>query len=129
MGHFFVDCEITHIRNPKKTLKVPHLLVDTGSEYTWIAAESLQQLGVKVQKKDAPFLMANGQTITRPIGYVILRAEGFETVDEAVFGEPGDLQLLGARTMEGFGALVDPRKKRLVASGPHPAASSTSSIG
>ena len=122
MGHYFVDAEITNIRNEKKAAKVAHLLVDTGSEYTWIAAETLKQISVKVQKKDAPFLMANGQTITRPIGYVILRAEGFETVDEVVFGEPGDLQLLGARTMEGFGAMVDPRKKRLVASRPHPAA-------
>ena len=54
MGHFFVDCEITHIRNPKKTLKVPHLLVDTGSEYTWIAEETLKQIGISVQKKRRP---------------------------------------------------------------------------
>jgi hypothetical protein len=66
--------------------------------------------------------MANGQTITRAMGYAILRTEGFETIDEVVFGQPGDLALLGARTLEGFGALVDPRKKRLVAAGPYPAA-------
>jgi predicted aspartyl protease len=122
VGHFFVDCDVTHIRSPKKTLKVSHVLVDTGSEYTWIAGESLRSIGITVRKKDVPFLMANGGTITRPIGYAILRAEGFETVDEVVFGEPGDLQLLGSRTLEGFGAMVDARKKRLVASGPIPAA-------
>jgi predicted aspartyl protease len=122
MGHFFVDCEVTHIRNPKKTAAVPHLLVDTGSEFTWISEEVLRRIGVRVQKKDIPFLMANGQTITRPIGYAILRAEGFETVDEVVFAAPGYLQLLGSRTLEGFGAMVDARKKRLVASGPIPAA-------
>ena len=122
MGHFYVDGEITNIRNPKRTAKVANLLVDTGSEYTWIAAETLKGLGVKVEKKDAPFLMANGQTITRPIGFAILQVQDFRTVDEVVFAEPGDLQLLGARTMEGFGALVDPRKKRLVAAGPYPAA-------
>jgi hypothetical protein len=43
-------------------------------------------------------------------------------VDEVVFGEPGDLHLLGARTLVGFGALVDARKKRLVAAGPYPVA-------
>ena len=122
MGHFYVDCEITHIRNPKKTATATHLLVDSGSEFTWIAGETLKGMGVKIEKKDQPFLMANGQTITRSIGYAVLSAEGFKTVDEVVFGQPGDLQLLGARTMEGFGALVDPRKKRLVASGPIPAA-------
>ena len=122
MGHFFVDCEITHIRNPKKTAKVAHLLVDTGSEYSWIRAETLKAIGVKVEKKDMPFLMANGQTITRPVGFAILSAHEFRTVDEVVFAESGDLQLLGARTLEGFGAMVDARKKRLVAAGPYPAA-------
>ncbi len=122
MGHFFVDCEITHIRNPKKAVKVPHLLVDTGSEYTWIAAETLKKLGIKVEKKDTPFLMANGQTITRPIGFAIVRVDNFRTVDEVVFAEPGDWHLLGSRTLEGFGAMVDARKKRLVVSGPIPAA-------
>ena len=122
MGHFFVDCEIEHIRNAKKKVTVPHLLVDTGSEFTWILADTLKQIGVAVKKKDVPFLMANGQPITRPMGYAIVRVEGFETVDEVVFAEPGDLQLLGSRTLEGFGAMVDARKKRLVASGPIPAA-------
>jgi len=122
MGHFHVDCEVTHIRNPKKTVKVPHLLVDSGSEFTWVSAETLKQIGIKVEKKDVPFLMANGQTITRPMGFAIVSAESFRTVDEIVFAEPGDLQLLGSRTLEGFGAMVDARRKRLVASGPIPAA-------
>jgi hypothetical protein len=30
--------------------------------------------------------------------------------------------LLGSRTLEGFGAMVDARRKKLVAAGPHPAA-------
>ena len=122
MGHFFVDCEVEHVRNPKKSAKVRGLLVDTGSVFTRINEATLKHLGVKIQKKDEPFLMANGRTIKRRMGYAILRAEGFETIDEVVFAEPGDLQLLGSRTLEGFGAMVDARKKRLVASGPHPAA-------
>jgi len=122
MGHFYVDCEIAPIANPKKTAPVSHLLVDTGSEYTWIAEETLKQIGVKVEKKDLAFLMANGQTITRKVGFIIISVGEFRTVDEAVFGQAGDLQLLGARTLAGFGAMVDPRKKRLVAAGPHPVA-------
>ena len=122
MGHFFVDCEIEHIRNAKKKVMVPHLLVDTGSEFTWVLADTLKRIGVKVEKKDVPFLMANGQTITRPMGFAIVTVGEFRTVDEIVFAEPGALQLLGSRTMEGFGAMVDARGKRLVASGPIPAA-------
>lgn len=122
MGVFYVDCELVNIRLPKKRVAVAKLLVDSGSEYTWIPAETLKQLGVTVAKKDQPFQMANGMVITRQVGYAIVRATGFETVDEVVFAEPGDLNLLGARTLEGFGAVVDARKKRLVAAGPRPAA-------
>jgi hypothetical protein len=43
-------------------------------------------------------------------------------LDEVVFAQPCDLSLLGARTLEGFNAHVDARKKRLVAAGPIPAA-------
>lgn len=44
------------------------------------------------------------------------------TVDEVVFGEPGDLVLLGSRTLEGLNLRVDPVSKRLVDAGPAPAA-------
>jgi WD40 repeat protein len=89
-----------------------------------IDAQVAVTTGIEIMKKDQPFQMANGQVITRPIGYAILRAAGFETVDEVVFAQPGDSSLLGSRTLEGFGAVVDARKKRLVAAGPDPAASS-----
>jgi hypothetical protein len=52
------------------------------------------------------------------VGYVIIQCDQFQTVDEVVFAEPGDMSLLGARTLEGFNASVDPKKKKLVASGP-----------
>ncbi len=122
MGTFRVDCEIVNVSQKGKSAKVPKLLVDSGSEFTWVPAPVLKQVGVQVAKKDVPFVMANGQTVTRPTGYAIIRAVGFETVDEVVFAQRGDLSLLGARTLEGFGAMVDSRKKRLVAAGPYPAA-------
>jgi predicted aspartyl protease len=122
MGIFGLDCEIVNIGDPSRSATVPELLVDSGSELTWVPDTALHQVGVQVVKKDLPFLMANGQTITRSTGYAILRSSGFETVDEVVFGQPGDLALLGARTLEGCGAMVDPSGKRLVAAGPHPAA-------
>jgi hypothetical protein len=40
------------------------------------------------------------------------------TTDEAVFGEPNDLELLGARSLEGLNLRVDSREKKLVAGGP-----------
>ncbi len=83
----------------------------------------LDRIAIGVVKKDQQFVMANGQTVTRSVGYAIIRGAGFETIDEVVFGLPGDLSLLGSRTLEGFGAHVDARSKRLVAAGPRLAAS------
>ena len=122
MGIFYVDCDVTNVNRPTKKVTVPKLLVDSGSECTWIPQEMLRKLGVKVFKKDEPFLMANGDTVTRQVGYALLQVGNFKTIDEIVFAQPGDLNLLGARTLEGFGAVVDPRKKKLVAGGPRPAA-------
>jgi len=122
MGAFRVGCKVENHVDRKQSVIVPHALVDTGSEYTWIPSKSLEKIGVNREKKDLVFQMANGQTITRSVGFAILRVDGHFTIDEVVFGEPGDLTLLGARTLEGLSLTVDARKKKLVASGPLPAA-------
>lgn len=122
MGVFYVDCEIRNSESRGKSVLVKRLSVDSGAEYTWVSESLLAKAAIRVRKKDISFLMANGQTITRDVGYAIIRAQGFETVDEVVFARPGDLQLLGSRTLEGFAAVVDSRRKKLVAAGPIPAA-------
>jgi len=122
MGVFHVDCIIENVRKPRNITGVKRLIVDSGAEYTWIPEDILETIGRQVAKKDIQFLMVNGQTITRDIGYAIIRVNEFKTVDEVVFGKKRDLKLLGARTLEGFAARVDSREKRLVAAGPIPAA-------
>ncbi len=122
MGAFHVGCSVENHVNRKKKAKIPKLLVDTGSEYTWIAENTLSKIGVQPEKKDLSFIMANGQTVTRSVGFAILRCGENFTIDEVVFARGGDLQLLGARTLEGMNLIVDPRRKKLVAAGPLPAA-------
>jgi predicted aspartyl protease len=122
MGIFNVPIEVSPPCGRLRFTRVRNILVDTGSEATWIAANVLADAGITVRKKDQPFIMANGQQVTRDVGYAIIRCGQFETIDEVVFVQRGDLQRLGARTLEGFSAVVDPRKKRLVAAGPMPAA-------
>jgi predicted aspartyl protease len=103
--------------NPKREeLKTPPLevLVDTGSELTWLPGDILHSIGVTPLRKRL-FQTATKQSITRDVGYAILGAEGFETIDEVVFAEPSDMSLLGVRTLEGFGVMVDPLAHRLVA--------------
>jgi len=124
MGTFYTRCRIEHSVHRAKGTAIPKILVDTGSEHTWVPAATLETLGIKREKKDLVFVMANGQQVTRSVGFAIIRLEKSFTIDEVVFAEEGDLPLLGARTLEGLNLTVDPRRKKLVAAGPIPAASS-----
>ncbi|MGA2541757.1 MAG: hypothetical protein ABSG78_09420 [Verrucomicrobiota bacterium] len=104
-------------RNPKRqelATKPLEAVVDTGSELTWVLAEVLKGAGITPRRKRI-FAMAPQQKVEREIGYAILSAEGYETNDEVVFAEPGDMTLLGVRTLEGFGVMVDHIGHRFVA--------------
>jgi predicted aspartyl protease len=122
MGTFTVGCKIENPADRKKTAVLPRLLVDTGSEFTRIPASILEKIGIAREKKDVPFVMANGQQITRSVGFAIIRVNDAFTIDEVVFAEKGDLLLLGARSLGGLNFAVDATRKRLVAAGPLPAA-------
>lgn len=96
---------------------LPETLVDTGAELSWAPRTVLEELGITPRKR-VRFSMANGDAIERDIGWAIVGAGGAETPDEIVFGEPGDLVLLGARSLQGMNLKVDLVEKRLVAGGP-----------
>ena len=103
--------------NPKnEELSTPAIeaLVDTGSELTWLPEEFLKEIGIKPRRKRV-FETADGRHIERQVGYSIVRAEDYETIDEVVFAQKGDLILLGVRTIEGFSVTVDNIGHRFVA--------------
>jgi predicted aspartyl protease len=118
MGTLYTSCRVANSVDRKKSAEVPKLLVDTGAEFTWINGEILKNIGVKREKKDYTFVMANGQEITRAVGFAILHVGDALTIDEVIFGQPGDLQILGARSLEGMNRRVDSRAKKLVPGGP-----------
>ena len=118
MGTFHVGARVENLVDRSKGASLPKLLVDTGSGYTWVPEPILEKLGIAREKKDLEFVMANGQKITRSVGFAIVRVDKSFTVDEVVFAEKGDLLLLGARSLEGLSLTVDSRQKKLVAAGP-----------
>jgi predicted aspartyl protease len=122
MGTFYTRCKIENSVDRTRAAVIPKILVDTGSEHTWVSAATLEGLGIRREKKDVPFVMANGQQVTRSVGFAIIRLDKFFTIDEVVFAEKGDPLLLGARTLEGLNLTVDSKRKKLVAAGPIPAA-------
>ena len=95
------------------------VMVDTGAEVSWLPKQVLLDAGIMPESKKK-FETADKRIIERDIGYAILTAEGYSTVDEIVFAEESDLALLsapflGVRTLEGFSVMVDNIGHRFVA--------------
>ena len=114
MSTFRVNVTVVKPKKEDLVTEPVSALVDTGSELTWLPAQLLAAIGV-TPRRERLFEKANKQVIKRPVGYGIVRAEGYETNDEIVFAEPGDMTLLGVRTLEGFGVAVDKIGKRFLA--------------
>lgn len=113
MSIFKVSIIARNIKDENLISPPVEALVDTGSELTWLPRDLLADIKVIPVRKRA--FSTTKQPVTRESGYAILTAEGFETVDQVVFAEPGDMTLLGVRTVEGFGVIVDNIAHRLVA--------------
>ena len=66
---------------------VRKLLVDSGSEFTWLPGDVLERIGIEPVKKDLQIQMANGQIRTRSVGYAILRVDKYETTVKWFLGK------------------------------------------
>jgi len=117
MGILRIDVEIESHTDPARRALLRQVLVDTGAELSWAPAEVLESLGI-ARVKTIRFQQANGAVIERWVGFAVLHAADTLTIDEVVFGEPNDMVLLGARTLEGMNLKVDLVGKRLVSAGP-----------
>lgn len=122
MGTFRVTIEVENPLRRGERRSVEGALVDTGAELTMVPRPVLEALGIKIEKS-LRLRTADGRVAKRDIGYAIVHAVGVATIDEVVFGEEGDMVLLGSRSLEGMNLRVDAREKRLVDAGPIAAAS------
>lgn len=123
MGLFSVGCLIENQQDRARSVQVSRVKVDSGNEPPWINHKHLEKIRIEPEKKDKRFILANGQHITRSVGFAIIRVGKELTADEVVFAQKGDLQLLGARTLEGLNLKVDARNKKLLTAGAFIAAS------
>ena len=121
MGTFRVDIEIENPAQPGPRRQLQGVLVDTGAELSWVPSDVLEALGVDRYSRWR-FRQANGTVLERWTGAVFIHCAGKRASDDVVFVEPGDLVLLGARTLEGLNLRVEPVARVLVDAGPAPAA-------
>lgn len=121
MGTFRIDVEVENTARSGERVRFGNVLVDTGSELSWFPSTALDSLGIE-RRKMAHFRQASGTVVARWTGAASLYVGDWWTVDEIVFGEAGDLVLVGSRSLEGLNVNVDPVHKVLVDAGPAPAA-------
>ena len=121
MGTFRVPVEIENPVQPGRRVKVDAALVDTGAEFAWFPARLLDELGIG-RRMLLRFRQADGSVLERWIGDVRIYVAGTQAIDHVVFGEPNDMVLLGAHSLEGLNRRVDPVSRQLVDAGPIPAA-------
>ena len=112
MGTFFVEAIVADPKNPERREPLK-LLVDSGSTYTWVSSSLLRQLGIEPAERRR-ILTIEGKTVERGAAEILITLEGRTLHTLCLFGERGDLEVLGAYTLEGFGLTVDPVQRRLV---------------
>jgi predicted aspartyl protease len=121
MGSFRIDIEVENNASPGGRREIRNVLVDTGAELSCFPATILDELGIErcVSRR---FRHADGTVLERWTGQASIYAVDAWTVDQIIFGMPGDLVLLGSRSLEGLNLRVDPVNKRLTDAGPMPLA-------
>ena len=75
MSKFMVNLTAINPSERQRRTSPVEVMVDTGSEVSWLPKKELLDIGVTPEGKKR-FVMANKQIIERDIGYAILTAEG-----------------------------------------------------
>lgn len=121
VGIFRTTVELGPLHDHAKRLQLRDVMVDTGSEYTWVPRPILEQLGVEPARMER-FKAADGRILEREIGYAMVFAGGRASPTIVVFAREGDMVLLGALALEGMNLRVDLVTRALVPAGPVPVA-------
>ncbi len=100
----------------KDTAEEVQLVVDTGSIYSWIRADTLTKLGVRPRGRRV-FTTIEGKSIERDVGDALVEHDGEAAPTVVVFGLSEDAEVLGLHALESLGLEVDPVSRMLRRSG------------
>ena len=90
-----------------------NFLIDSGAVYSLVPTATLRRLGIRPHR-EVDFTLADGRAIKRRVGDAYFEINGEGGAAPVIFGEKGDEPLLGATTLESFGMVLDPFKRRLI---------------
>jgi predicted aspartyl protease len=113
MGIFSAKLRVWNPASSSSTTEEIDAMVGTGASYSWILRARLEPLGVRPVRR-MQFRTMEGKTIERDLVPVFVAANGFTGGDNVVMAEPGEMEVIGAHTLESLGLTVDPVGKKLV---------------
>jgi len=111
MGITSVPLTVKNPFIPTKTA-MGEFLVDSGAHFTVVPARMVKLLGLKPSYSQR-FSLADGKIMERKVGNATVRLDDRDMIVPVVLGEPGDGALLGVTTLESFGLMLDPFKRKL----------------
>ena len=112
MATFTVKVKVWNPADPSRFAEA-EVWADTGAAYSWISKARLEPMGVQKVRR-LQFRTIEGHTVERDLAAVFLSADGYTGGDNVVVAESGDLEVLGAHSLESLGLAVDPVHKKLV---------------
>jgi len=112
MATFTVKVKVWNPADPSRFAEA-EVWADTGAAYSWISKARLEPMGVQKVRR-LQFRTIEGHTVERDLAAVFLSTDGFTGGDNVVVAESGDLEVLGAHSLESLGLAVDPVHKKLV---------------
>jgi predicted aspartyl protease len=121
MGIFRTTVEFSPLHDHSRRREMRDVMVDTGSEYTWLPRALLDELGVSPTRHER-FETADGRILEREIGFAMVFTSGRSSPTIVVFAGADDMVLLGAVALEGLNLRVDVVRRELVPGGPMPVA-------
>jgi len=103
------------IWNPEDPQKIEELepFVDTGAAFSWISRTRLQRLGV-APSRQMRFRTIDGRVLERDLAIVYVGANENTAPDLVVVAEAGEMEVIGAHSLEGLGVAADPVQRKLV---------------
>ena len=112
MGTFKAKLRVWNAATPEKVEEL-EAFVDTGAAFSWISRERLGRLGVGPSRR-MPFRTIDGRVLERDLATVYVATDGYSVPDVVVMAEAGEMEVIGAHSIEGLGLAADPVQKKLV---------------
>jgi predicted aspartyl protease len=110
MGTFTTKFKVWNPTRPESAQEIEAL--DTGAAFSWISRSRLESLGLNPSRRMF-FRTIDGRVMGRDMTAIYIASAGYSAPDMVVMAEPGEMEVLGAHSIEGLGLAADPVQKRL----------------